>query len=388
MKYHKTYFIKTFGCQMNKSDSERIAGDYQARGYKEAHSWKEAHEIVVNTCAVRQSAEDRANGFLLNVKTYFSELKLPHAKLILTGCMTHHGDRKIYEMFPMIDEILPIGEVGFNSQAVRRDTYHAWVPISTGCNSFCTFCIVPYSRGREKSRPMHEIISEVKKLAREGYREATLLGMNVNSWGLEKVGIGFRKLLMDKDKKFKREDLPSNQSQYLRPNGTPPFVKLIRRIAKIKGIEKIRFLTSNPWDFHDELIAEIARNNKIDRYIHLPIQSGSNKILKLMNRGYTKEDYINLVQKLRKKVPDVAIGTDIIVGFPGETETDFQETVSLANTMGWKIAFVARYSPRPGTASFRIYHDGISLKEKDRRWNILDEIINKKNLNIRPKIVK
>ena len=235
---------------------------------------------------------------------------------------------------------------------------------------------------------MHDVMDEVKNLAQDGYREVTLLGMNVNSWGLEKVGIGFRKLLMDKDRKFTREDLPANQSQYLRPNGTPPFVKLLRKIAKIRGIEKIRFLTSNPWDFYEELIDEIVNNKKIDRYVHLPIQSGSIKILKLMNRGYTKEDYINLVQKLRKKAPDVIIGTDIIVGFPGETETDFQETVSLAQTLDWKIAFVARSSPRPGTASWRIYHDGISPKEKDRRWNILDEIINKKNLSIRPKIVK
>lgn len=382
-----TYFIRTFGCQQNKSDSERIEGDYQARGYRPARSWKWADEIVVNTCAVRQRAEDRARGYLLNVAKYFKQLKRKKPKIILTGCMTHHGNRKLYEMLPMIDEILPVGEVGFNSRAVRRDRVHAWVPISTGCNSFCTFCIVPYARGRERSREMKEILAEVKDLARRGYREITLLGMNVNSWGLEKVGIGFRKLLMDKDRTFKRSDLPANQSQYLKPNGIPPFVKLLREISKAEGISKIRFITSNPWDFYDELIDEIAKNRKIDRFIHLPIQSGSNKVLKMMNRGYTKEDYYNLVKKLREKVPDVVLGTDIIVGFPGESEKDFQETVELAKRIDWQVAFVAQYSPRPGTAAWRIYQDEISPQEKKRRWEILDAIINKKNLRHRPKIV-
>jgi len=382
-----TYFIRTFGCQQNKSDSERIEGDYQARGYKPARSWKTADEIIVNTCAVRQRAEDRARGFLVNVVKYFNEIKLEEPKIILTGCMTHHGHRKIYEFLPMIDEILPVGEVGFNSKAVRREKLHAWVPISTGCNSFCTFCIVPYARGREKSREMKDISAEIKGLAARGYKEVTLLGMNVNSWGLEKVGIGFRKLLMDKDKKFKRKDLPTNQSQYLKPKGTPPFVRLIRSISKIKGIEKIRFLTSNPWDFHDELIEEIANNKKIDRFIHIPIQSGSNKVLKRMNRGYTKEDYINLVTKLRNKAPEVTIGTDLIVGFPGETQEEFKETVRLAKLIDWEVAFVAQYSPRPGTAAWRVYQDDISPQEKKRRWEILDELINKRKLYKRPKIV-
>jgi tRNA-2-methylthio-N6-dimethylallyladenosine synthase len=382
------YFIKTFGCQMNKADSERIEGDYRARGYKAVKSWKNADEIVVNTCAVRQRAEDRVQGFLTNVANYFNKSKFKKPKFILTGCMTHHTNRDLYEMLPVLDEILPIAEVGFNSPSVRRDKIHAWIPISTGCNSFCTYCIVPFARGREKSRPKKEILNEVKNLAARGYKEITLLGMNVNSWGLEKVGIGFRKLLMDKDKKFKRSDLPSNQSQYLKIKGTPPFVKLLQEISKISGIEKIRFITSNPWDFHDELIDEIAKNPKIDRFIHLPVQSGSNRILKRMNRGYTREDYINLVQKIQEKIPDATIGTDIIVGFPGETEEDFQETVDLAKQMDWKVAFIAQYSPRPGTAAWRIYKDEIPPKEKKRRWKILDGIINKPNLRKRPKIIK
>jgi tRNA-2-methylthio-N6-dimethylallyladenosine synthase len=382
-----TYYIKTFGCQSNKSDSERIAGDYQARGYKEAKSWQNADEIVINTCAVRQRAEDRARGFLLNVEKHFHQQKLSQPKLILTGCMTHHGADKLYQLLPMIDEILPINEVGFNSAVVRKDQKHAWIPISVGCNSFCTYCIVPYSRGRETSRPFKDIINEAESLASEGYQEITLLGMNVNSWGLEKVGIGFRKMLMNTDKQFSRQDLPTNQSQYLKPKGTPPFVKLLRAISAIKGINIIRFITSNPWDFHDELITEIAHNKKIDRYIHLPIQSGSNKVLKLMNRGYTREDYVKLVTKLRQQAPDVVIGTDIIVGFPGETDEEFEHTVKLAQTMNWKIGFVAQYSPRPGTAAWRIYADDITPAVKKHRWEVLDEIINKKNLHQRPKVV-
>lgn len=382
-----SFFIKTFGCQSNKSDSERIAGDYYARGYSESSDWHTASDIVVNTCAVRQKAEDRAKGFLLNVERYFQENQLPKPKIILTGCMTHHGNQKLYELLPMIDEILPINEVGFNSAAVRKDKKHAWVPISVGCNSFCTYCIVPFSRGREASRSFDDIVAEVEKLVSEGYSEITLLGMNVNSWGLEKVGIGFRKLLLSTDKRFTRADLPSNQSQYLTPKDTPPFVKLLQKISSYPEIKTIRFLTSNPWDFHDELIDEIAQNPKIDRYIHLPIQSGSNKILKKMNRGYTRQSYLAVVKKLRHKAPDVVIGTDIIVGFPGETEADFQATVKLAKEIDWKIGFVAQYSPRPGTAAYRIYPDEISPQEKKRRWEILDQIINKDNLTIRPKVV-
>lgn len=383
----KKYFIKTFGCQSNKSDSERIAGDYQARGYTEAKSWKSTDEIVVNTCAVRQRAEDRARGFLVNVEKHFNKAKKKKPKVILTGCMTHHGNRKLLEFLPQVDEILPINEVGFNQAVVRRDKKHAWIPISVGCNSFCTFCIVPYSRGRETSRPMDDILQEVQGLADRGYIEITLLGMNVNSWGLEKVGISLRKMLLNLDNPLKEKDIPTNQSQYSKPDGTPPFVHLLQEISKIDGIEVIRFMTSNPWDFHDELIDEVARNPKLDKYMHLAVQSGSNKILKKMNRGYTREDYLNLIRKLRGKIKDVVIGTDIIVGFPGETESDFQATVDLARKADWHVAFVAIYSPRPGTASYRLYPDTISHAEKKRRWEILDKLINKDNMDKRPKIV-
>ncbi|NCN24267.1 MAG: hypothetical protein COU65_02230 [Candidatus Pacebacteria bacterium CG10_big_fil_rev_8_21_14_0_10_42_12] len=386
MQKPKTYFIHTFGCQSNKSDSERIAGDYQARGYTEAESWQSCDELIVNTCAIRQRAEDRARGFMHNVVTHFNELGLKRPKIILTGCMTHHGNTKLYEMMPQVDEILPINEVGFNNAAIRKDKKHAWVPISTGCNSFCTFCIVPYSRGREQSRSFDEIINEVKDLVSRGFTEITLLGMNVNSWGLEKVGIGFRKLMMERES-FTRSDLPDNQSQYLKPKETPPFVKLLQAISAFEEIKMIRFMTSNPWDFHDELIEEIGRNKKIDRYVHLPVQSGSNDVLYRMNRGYTRERYMEIVKKLRAADSEIVIGTDIIVGFPGETEEEFQETVLLAKEVSWLIGFVAMYSPRPGTASWRIYPDDIPHKVKKQRWDLLDELINKRNLSTRPIVV-
>jgi len=383
----RTYYIKTYGCQYNKADSERIAADYQARGMKAVDDWRQADEIVINTCAVRQTAEDRVHGFLNNIKIYFEETKKPKAKLIFTGCMTHHGAEKILEMFPIVDEVLPVNEVGFNHQALRKDKNHAFIPISTGCNSFCTYCIVPYSRGRERSRPLADILNEVTYLVAQGYTEITLVGMNVNSWGLEKVGVPLRKTLMDRTKKINLKDLPDNPSQYLKPHGLPPFVKLLREISQFKKIMKIRFLTSNPWDFHDELIAEIAKNKKIDRYVHLPLQSGSNSVLKRMNRGYTRESYLAIVKKLRQADPKITVGTDIIVGFPGETEAEFQETVNLVKKIDFKIGFVAMYSPRPGTVAWRLYADDIPHVEKKRRWLILDKLINKKHLNERPKIV-
>ncbi len=380
----RTFFIKTFGCQANKSDSERIAGDYLSRGYTEVLDWRSASEVVVNTCSVRQRAEDRVKGFLRNLEKYYLEHS-PKPKVILTGCMTHYGQTKIYELLPQIDEILPINEVGFNQTALRKDQYHAWVPISSGCNSFCTFCIVPYSRGREQSRSLKDILQEVNQLASQGYQEVTLLGQNVNSYGLEKAGIGYRKLLMSRSS-FSLNDIPSNESQYFHPQETPPFVKLLQEISRISRIKKIKFMTSNPWDFWDELIEEIANNPKIDRYIHLPIQSGSDRILKLMNRGYTTADYKKLVTKLKTRIPDLVLGTDIIVGFPSETKADFEQTLSLAKQIDWHIAFVAQYSPRPGTASHRLYQDDVSPQEKKRRWTILDDLINKKHLHERPLI--
>ncbi len=371
-------FIKTLGCQANKADSERLLGDYVSRGFTETQDWKKADEIVINTCSVRKAAEDRVTGLILNINKHFP---LNRPKIILTGCMIHHGDKEIHKLLPAVDEVLPISEVGFNIQAVRKDKNRALVPISSGCNSFCTYCIVPYSRGREKSRPLGEILDEITQLANNGFSEITLIGQNVNSFGLEKDGISLRKLYMST---HNASDVPTTPSQYKKPTGTPPFVTLLKEISRIPQIKTIRFFTANPWDFWDELIDEIASNEKIDRFIHLPVQSGSNRILKLMNRGYTREDYLRLIEKIKSKIPEVVFGTDIIVGFPGETDADFQDTVDLAKKVGFKIGFVARYSPRPGTVSNKIFTDDVSAKTKKDRWEILDKIINKDNLSQRP----
>lgn len=380
----KKIYIKTFGCQSNKADSERVLGDYSSRGYVETSNWREADEVVINTCSVRQSAEDRVRGLILNIDRHFQDNPHHKPKVILTGCMLHFTKDEIKDILPTIDEILPISEVGFNQMAVRKDKKHALVPISSGCNSFCTYCIVPYSRGRETSRPMNDIINEIKGLADQGYTEITLLGQNVNSYGLEKTGIGLRKLYMSSN--FSEKDIPTNQSQYDRPEGTPPFVKLLQEISLIDKIKKITFFTSNPWDFWDELIAEIARNPKIDRFIHLPVQSGSNRILKLMNRGYTRESYLTLINKIKAAIPDAVFGTDIIVGFPTETDSDFQDTVDLVKEINFPVGFVARYSPRPGTVTHKLYPDDIPASVKKARWETLDKIINKDNLSRRPQV--
>lgn len=363
----KAYFIYTFGCQANKSDSERIAGDYQARGYIKAKTVDLADEIIINTCSVRQRAEDRVVGLIHNLSKKLKSRK-QKPKIILTGCMTHHGQRKLLNMLSDVDEILPIAEVGFNQPIVRRDKTHAWVPISTGCNSFCSYCIVPHSRGREKSRSETDILKEITDLVDRGYIEITLLGQNVNSYGLDKLGIGLRK-----QQSFK---------------GKSPFVKLLEKICQFKKIKIIRFLTANPWDFSDALIDCIAQYPQIDRYIHLPLQSGSNRILKLMNRGYAKANYLKLAKKLRQKIPDVTLGTDIIVGFPTETDKDFQATVDLAKQLDFKVAFVAQYSPRPHTQAAKLYPDNVPPAEKKRRWQILEKLINKPHLHDRPKIAK
>ena len=382
----KTYFIKTYGCQMNKTDSERLATDLENQGFKLADSWKDCDQVILNTCAVRKRVEDRARDFIHKIEEHYQQQKKPKPKIILTGCMIHHSAEKLRKMEPGIDEVLDISEVSFNIQPKRTDKKHAFVPISTGCNSFCTYCIVPFARGREESRPMKDILIEISNLANLGYEEITLLGQNVNSWGLEKVGVNLRKLMMH-DKSFTRKDLPSNQSQYLKPKGTPPFVKLLQEVSKINQINTIRFMSANPWDFYDELIEEIGSNKKIDRYIHLPIQSGSDSVLARMNRGYTTSDYLNIVTKLKKADPNIILGTDLIVGFPQESDLEFQETVEFAKIINWQVGFINKYSPRPGTLADRLYLDDISPQVKTKRWRILEEIINKPHLNHRPKVV-
>ena len=284
---------------------------------------------------------------------------------------------------PQVDISFPEIEKFDHLPPAKVEGASAFVSIMEGCSKYCSYCVVPYTRGEEVSRPFEDVLVEVAGLADQGVKEVNLLGQNVNSWGLEKVGVALRKMFMDKDK-FSSDIIPSNQSQYFKPEDTPPFVTLLRAVSKVEGIKKISFFTSNPWDFWDELIDEIASNPKIDRFIHLPVQSGSNRILKLMNRGYTRESYLSLINQIKAKVPEAVFGTDIIVGFPGETDADFNETLSLIKDVGFKVAFVARYSPRPGTASARLYPDDVPAKVKKQRWEILDQIANKDNLKSRP----
>ena len=381
----KTYFIKVYGCQANKSDAERLAALFEDEGLIETDSWQNCDRLVVVTCSIRERAEQRVRAFLLKVDQYFKEQGRTKPEIVFAGCMLHHGEQRLRQILPMIDRIIPSNQMAFLKKAKRQDKQHAFVPISVGCNSFCTYCIVPYARGREQSRPLADILAEVAELADTGYQEITLIGQNVNSWGLEKTGIAQRKLMLRRQ--LQRQDLPSNQSQYTSFKGLPPFVQLLRQVSQIEGITKIRFMSSNPWDFHDQLIREIANNPKLDRFIHLPVQSGSDSVLYRMNRGYTRQDYLNLVAKLRQAVPDVVLGTDLIVGFPGETDEEFADTLDLAKQVDWHVGFVNIYSPRPGTAADKLYRDDVAYAVKKKRWQILDQLINKAHLAERPKVV-
>ena len=339
----KKYFIKTYGCQMNVSDSERIVGWYQQHGWQETKSMEEADEVVMVTCSVRQTAEDRVYGLINNLvklKTKNSKLKI-----VLTGCMMRYPLRWLKDKMPQVDEFKKIDEFKLDSgeKIVRESKSHAFVPIMEGCNQFCAYCVVPTARGREVSRSFEEIVCEVKELSKRGYQKITLLGQNVNAYGKD-----------------------------LKPKDN--FARLLKEIHQIQEIEKISFLTSNPWDLNDEIIEAISLP-RIDRYLHLPVQSGDDEILKRMNRPYKIKDYLQLVEKIRKKIPDVRIGTDIIVGFPGETEKQFKNTIALCQRIGFVKAYVAMYSPRLGTAAFKL-KDDVSHQEKRRRWKILDDLIN------------
>lgn len=365
------YFIKTFGCAANEADSERVGSYYQSRGYKEAKDIADADDVVINTCMIRQSAEDRVYGLVHNLAS--EKKKGRNVKIVITGCMVGMAVRektgKMLSLFkkkmPAVDEFLPIEEVGFDHAPVRTDATHAWVPVSNGCNNFCTFCVVPFTRGREVSRPFDDILLECHELAQQGYKHITLVGQNVNSYG------------SDLQNKTIKPVYVKHLGRLRIPTLFPP---LLTEICKISGVEKIDFISSNPWDFSDELIETIAKNPKISRHIHLPAQSGDSAVLKRMNRWYTRDEYLKLIAKLKLKIENLTISTDIIVGFPGETKKQFENTVELAKKVGFSKAYVAMYSDRPMTAAHKIYKDDVPYEEKKRRWEILEEFINKTNL--------
>jgi len=401
------YFIQTFGCAQNEADSERIASMLESRGMTKAKEINKADYIVINTCMVREMAENRVYGLINNLRR--TRDQRPKAKIVLTGCMVGMAIRDkagkflklIKKRLPGVDEFLPIEEVGFDHPQLRTDKIHAWVPISNGCNNFCTFCVVPFTRGREVSRPCEEVISECWKLAENGYKKITLLGMNVNSYGADLlVGPENIQVMRDVNKTYFEKSKAKGQRSKLQlkiknlnKKINPVYIKhlgryriptlfpyLLEEICKIKGIEKIDFMSSNPWDFCDKLIEVIAENPKISRSIHLPVQSGSNSVLKRMNRWYTREEYLKLMEKIRKKAAGVKFSTDIIVGFCGETEEEFSETVDLAKKVGFYKAYIAMYSDRPMTAAHKAFKDDVPYKEKKRRWKILEDLINKPNL--------
>lgn len=323
----KKVFIKTFGCAQNVADSERIKAYYWEKGYEEVDRWQEADEVVINTCIVRESAENRAYGLINLVKG---------KRVVVTGCAVGaYGKKNIkgVDEWVRIDKFLVW-------EPIRNNKKAALITISSGCDNFCSYCIVPKARGREVSRNMAEILAEIDRAIKNGFKEVVLIGQNVNSY-------------------------------------QPSFPKLLAKVAK-KDLTKISFVSSNPWDFSDELIEVIAKYNNIDRLLHLPFQSGNDEILKKMNRSYTKKEYLDLVKKIKKKVKDIKFSTDIIIGFPGESEKAFEDTVDVCKKVGFDIAYINKYSPRLGTVSAKIYENNIPIKIKKERWVILDELVNKK----------
>lgn len=359
------YFIHTYGCQMNVHDSEKIAGILSSLGYDAAEAVEDADVVVFNTCCIRETAEKKIYGHLGQLK----KLKKKNPSLIVAvcGCMSQQENvaESIRQSYPFVDIVLGTGNLQMLGEAVEtvkkqrkgfvntelcayneedfrqlRTSYpNAWVNINYGCNNFCTYCIVPYVRGRERSRQLGDVMNEVKALLAEGYKEITLLGQNVNSYG---------------------KDLEGNVS----------FATLLDEIGKLDGKFRLRFMTSHPKDLSDEVIDAVARHKNICDNIHLPVQSGSTEILRKMNRRYTREQYLSLVEKIREKIPDVGITTDIMVGFPGETEEDFCDTLDLVRRAKFSSAFCFVYSRRKGTPAYDMEQIPYAVKQ-DRITRLL-----------------
>ncbi|MEG1929589.1 MAG: tRNA (N6-isopentenyl adenosine(37)-C2)-methylthiotransferase MiaB [Anaerovorax sp.] len=384
---NKTFHIKTFGCQMNEHDSETLAGILENLGYAESTDKDSSDIVLINTCSVRDNADKRFFGTLGALKQ--EKVKNPQMVVAICGCMMQqpHIIETIKKKYPWVDLIFGThnihefpklltdslnaknkvidvwedgGDIVEGLPAKRLYPFKALVNIMYGCNNFCTYCIVPYTRGRERSRHPEEILKEVTKLAASGTKEITLLGQNVNSYG---NGSGFG---MD-------------------------FADLIYRLNEIDGLERIRFMTSHPKDLSDKLIQAYVDCDKLSNYIHLPVQSGSTLVLNRMNRKYSRADYEEIIDKLKTAVPEIAITTDIIVGFPGETESDFMETINLVQKVQFDSAFTFLYSVRKGTPA-EAYEDQTPEDVKHERFNrlvnCLNEITAKKNLACEGKIEK
>ena len=372
----KTYNITTFGCQMNEHDSERISFILEDLGYTYEEDRKKADFILFNTCLVRENAELKLYGQVSSLK----KLKEAHPEKIIavSGCMMQtevarqviidkhrevdiiFGTKNINSLADLIFRYLETGErvVDISTDNVKDDFvkyntpnhFQAYVNIMTGCDNFCSYCIVPESRGREESRRPSSIIEEVEYLVGQGYKEVTLLGQNVNSYG--------------------------NKADF-----DQTFPELLERVAQIPNLKRLRFTTSHPKDLSDDLIKVIKRNDNICKYFHLPLQSGSDKVLKDMNRKYTQEKYLERVSKLREEIPEIAISTDIIVGYPTETEEDFEKTLDVCRKVGYDTAFTFRYSPRPKTRASKLkpIDDDIVQDRFDRLLDVLYPIFYEKN---------
>lgn len=367
----KTFYLKTYGCQMNEHDSENIEALLTRLGFSKVDDYEKADLVLLNTCSIRENAHNKAFGMLGRLK----HLKAQKKDLIvgLCGCMAQEasvveeiinkykwvnfvfGTHNMYQLPNIIDKAIAEnkqqievfskeGDLVEGLPVIRTNNYKAYVNIIYGCNKFCTYCIVPYTRGRERSRAKEDILSEVDELIKDGYKEITLLGQNVNAYG---------------------KDL---YDDYTLGN-------LLEDIAK-KDIPRVRFMTSHPWDFTDSMVEVIGKYDNIMPSVHLPVQSGSSKILKLMGRRYTRESYLELFKKIKDTVPGVAISTDIIVGFPGETEDDFLETLSLAEECKYDNAFTFIFSKREGTPAC-LLKDDVSEEEKEERLQRLNKVVNK-----------
>jgi tRNA-2-methylthio-N6-dimethylallyladenosine synthase len=374
------YFIKTFGCQQNVADSERLASYYEARGMTPGTSTEDCDVLILNTCVIRDKAEERVYGQMRSLEEKLGK-KMPH--VVVTGCLIGSAARepsgkmmkRLTSRLPGA-EILPLEDIGFEYAPKRKnlkESKEASVVISNGCNNYCAFCIVPFARGKEISRPYKDILEEVAEAVEKGFTEIMLLGQNVNSYGAD--------FLMETIKEKNRYTLPNGEEvepvmvQHLGRHRIPTlFTYLLRDVARTPGVEKVTFLSSNPWDFSEELIAVMAENKNINRVLHLPVQAGSNAVIKRMNRWYTREEYLALIAKLRAAMPEIKITTDIIVGFPGETLEDFEETKNLISEAGFVQTFIAWYSPRPGTAATRGMVDDVPIEEKKRRFRELDAL--------------
>ncbi len=367
----KTFFIKTYGCQMNEHDSENIAALLTSLGFSQVDDYEKADLVLLNTCSIRENAHNKAFGMLGRLK----HLKSTKKDLIvgLCGCMAQEasvveeilnkykwinfvcGTHNLYQLPNIIDKAIlenklqievfsKEGDLVEGLPVIRTNDYKAYVNIIYGCNKFCTYCIVPYTRGRERSRTYQDILKEVDELVNDGYKEITLLGQNVNAYG---------------------KDLYDDYT----------LANLLEDIAK-KDIPRVRFMTSHPWDFTDEMIEVIGKYPNIMPSIHLPVQSGSSRVLKLMGRRYTKESYLELFDKIKKIVPGCAVSTDIIVGFPGETEEDFQETLDLVNKCKYDNAFTFIFSEREGTPACKL-KDKVEESVKEERLQRLNAVVNK-----------